>query len=368
MSVIGKASAEGRGSVRSGLGPEAYTCQSAFEDEVRRIFAPAWRHVAFTHELASPGDVLPLELAGMPIVLVRDHLGAIRCFHNVCRHRGTLLVPEPCAGRAVITCRYHGWAYGLDGGLRSTPYFGGGRDELPDGFAKSEHSLIPVACAVWHGWIFVNLDGNARPFGDYVAPLAGRVAHVPFSRLRHLATLDLGVVKANWKLIMENSLENYHVPFVHATTAVQPLEDHFDVIDGACLGTGVEVPGSPSRPTGAGAPTSLDMSALYLGLWPTFIMAAYEPATIVTHLNLPLAPDRTRRKVALFTTAETAPDAATIEGWRNLAMKVAAEDVAVFEAQQRGRASPAGADGGVLSPRWELVVAAFQSRVIEALA
>jgi choline monooxygenase len=239
---------------------------------------------------------------------------------------------------------------------------------LPQGFAKSDHGLVPVRCEVWHSWIFVNLDGTAPAFQEYIAPLARRVDHVDFANLHHLATLDLGLVRANWKFIMENSLENYHVPFVHRTTASQPLEDHFDVIDQTCLGTGVKVAGDVASARGDQAPETLDMNALYLGLWPTFIMAAYEPATVVTHLNLPIAADQTYRKVALFTTNKHSVEEKSVKSWCDLEKKVADEDVEVFEAQQAGRSSPATYDGGLLSPRWEIVVAEFRRRIANAMA
>ena len=87
------------------------------------------------HELARPGDVVPVTVAGKPVLLVRDADGEVRAFHNVCRHRCLKLVDEPGNVGPTIQCPYHSWTYKLDGALHFAPYFGG-RDPraVPDGF------------------------------------------------------------------------------------------------------------------------------------------------------------------------------------------------------------------------------------------
>ena len=100
----------------SGLPNEAYWSPDWLQLENKRIFARSWVFAASDGELAGTGAIKPLDIAGTPVILVRDAAGQVRAFHNVCRHRGTQLVSEACTVQS-ITCPYHAWIYGLDGQL-----------------------------------------------------------------------------------------------------------------------------------------------------------------------------------------------------------------------------------------------------------
>ena len=133
----------------SGLPGRCYTETSAYEEERRRLFARGWFCVAFASDLAAPGDLLPVDAMGTALLLVRTEDGGIRCFHNVCRHRGVRLVDKPERSRTAVRCPYHSWTYDLEGRLRATPHIGGvGRHEAP-GFRKSGRGLFPVRTGVW---------------------------------------------------------------------------------------------------------------------------------------------------------------------------------------------------------------------------
>ena len=220
-----------------GLPAAAYTSEAVFQLENERIFADSWVFAGLAHELGRPGDVVPVTVAGRPVLLVRDAEQQVRAFHNVCRHRCLKLVDEPCNVGPAIQCPYHSWTYRLDGALHLAPYFGG-RDPraVPAGFDRAEHGLVPVRVATWHDWVFVNLNGEAPPIEDFVAPLQRHLGGLDLSRMKHVVTIDLGEIAANWKLLMENFIEPYHVPFVHATTTEQPLTDHYTVNEPGCLG------------------------------------------------------------------------------------------------------------------------------------
>ena len=185
---------------------------------------------------------MPVTVAGRPVLLVRDAEKEVRAFHNVCRHRCLKLVDEPCNVGPAIQCPYHSWTYRLDGALHLAPYFGG-RDPraVPAGFDRAQHGLVPARVATWHDWVFVNLNGTAPPIEDFVAPLQRHLGGLDLTRMKHVVTIDLGEIAANWKLLMENFIEPYHVPFVHATTTEQPLTDHYTVNEPGCLGCAVDV-------------------------------------------------------------------------------------------------------------------------------
>jgi choline monooxygenase len=107
--------------------PGYYYGAEFYEEEQRRLFPRAWCAVAVGNQIPNAGDILPIELAGWQLILVRQPGGGIAAFHNVCRHRALLLVSEPCSGEKSIRCPWHAWRYGLDGTLQATPEIGGAR-------------------------------------------------------------------------------------------------------------------------------------------------------------------------------------------------------------------------------------------------
>ncbi len=348
--------------VARGLPASAYTSEAFFALENERIFASSWVFAGFVHELARPGDAVPVTVAGRPVLLLRDTAGGIRAFHNVCRHRCLKLVDRPGNLGRAIRCPYHAWTYGLDGGLRAAPYFGGREPRAaPAGFDRSEHGLAPVRAAAWHDWIFVNLDGAAPPFEEFVAPLRKRLDGLDLSRMQHLATIDFGEIAANWKLLIENFIEPYHVQFVHARTTDQPLGDHYTVNEPGCLGCAVDV----SRE--ARKADVLSGDSRFLTLFPNFVFGLYLPDQLGVHLDTPLAPGRTLQRRAIYS-LEPAPDSGRrAERLAALWREVHREDHAMCERLQQGRASDVAAAGGVLSPVWEDSVRNFQNLVIERL-
>ncbi|GIT54111.1 MAG: hypothetical protein Ct9H300mP16_12710 [Pseudomonadota bacterium] len=95
-------------------------------------------------------------------------------FYNVCRHRGHLLVAEPCQLGHSLRCPYHSWTYALDGSLIRTPNIGGAGVHQVEGFDLTGLGLVQVRCAVWHDLVFINLDGSPGPFDEFFEPLEKR--------------------------------------------------------------------------------------------------------------------------------------------------------------------------------------------------
>ena len=345
-----------------GLPGAAYTDEAFFALENERIFSDSWVLAGFAHELARAGDAVPVTVAGQPVLLVRDAEQRLRAFHNVCRHRCLKLVDKPCNVGRAIRCPYHSWTYGLDGGLRIAPYFGG-RDPraVPAGFDHAQHGLVAVRVATWHDWIFVNLNGTAPPLEDFVAPLRIWLDEIDLARVHHLVTIDLGVVAANWKLLIENFIEPYHVQFVHSQTTEQPLADHYTVNYPGCLGCAIDV----SRKATRGDTLSAD--SRFLTLFPNFVFGLYLPDQIGVHLDVPLAPNRTLQRRAIYGLGPEPASAARAATLAKLWRDVHREDHAICERLQQGRASGVAAGGGVLSPVWEDSVRSFQELVVERL-
>ena len=337
-----------------GLPVNAYTDAAFWQLECETVLSQYWVFAGFAHELSQPGDTLPVMVAGKPIILLRNTEGNIAAFHNACRHRCLLLIDQPKNVGKLIRCPYHAWAYDLNGGLRASPHFGGINNTRPEGFDPTKHGLIPVRSAVWHDWIFVNISGTAPAFEDYAAPLVQRLEGIDFAKVELIGLLDFGEIATNWKFIMENFIEPYHVQFVHSSTTSQPLSDHYTIIDDVCLGSAVELDQE------LGTDGNLGVSSRYLTLFPNFILGRYFPDQLGVYLNIPLGAGRTIQKRAIYTTTGKQLSATEVEGLKNLWCDVHREDHHICERLQLGRASPVATAGGVLSPQWEDSVRAFQ--------
>jgi len=342
---------------RRGLPSAAYTDANFWDAERNSVFTNNWICVGFAHELKATGDAVPVTVAGHPLLLVRNAKGEIRAFHNICRHRCLTLVDAPKNVGKLIRCPYHAWAYDLDGALKAAPHFGGANEHAAEGFDKSANSLVPVRSHVWHDWIFVNIDGKAEPFEDYAATLMARLDGIEWDKLDCIGTLDFGEIACNWKFIMENFIEPYHVQFVHSSTTDQPLEDHYTIIDGNCMGSAVDL----DEETGGSA--SLAVSSRYLALYPNFLFGRYFPDQIGVYLNIPTGPGTMIQKRGLYTTDGKPLQADEVEGLKKLWWDVHKEDHEMTERLQLGRASGIAAAGGVLSPAWEDSVRAFQDLI-----
>ena len=342
----------------------------SYASSTNGLFRKSWVFVGFAHAMRNPGDVVPVTVAGQPLVLVRGRDGEIRAFHNVCRHRGTTLVSEACHVDRLLTCPYHAWAYDLEGRLRSTPHFDGYGNHTPADFEPTSFGLVSVSSFQWHDWLFVNLDGKAMPFEQYVTPLERRMQDIEFDKVTPLATLDFGTVNANWKSLMENFMEPYHVAFVHPKTAGgQPLKNHYTVVDGLCIGCAVDVAADEEAEpsTAVLASEALDMSARYLTLFPNFVLGIYVPDQLGVHINTPVDAGHTHQRRVIYHMGQEAPSADIVESLSELWHSVHLEDHEIVERLQQGRASEVVEAGGLLSPHWEGGIRRFQELVLEAL-
>ena len=348
--------------IAHGLPALAYTNADYWNLENEKLFNNTWVFSGFAHDIPNPGDALPLTVNRQPVFLIRNKDRQIKAFHNACRHRGLKLVDTAGNVGPRLRCPYHSWVYGLSGDLRSTPYFGGPGQHTAEGFDNKEHGLLPVHCAVWHDWIFLNLSRNPDDFERFVAPLANRLSGLDLDGIIPVASLEFGDVRCNWKLLMENFIEPYHVQFVHSSTTDQPLKDHHTFIDGRCLGSAVDI----SKPVDKNTNT-LAVDSLYLTLFPNFVFGHYAPDQIGVHLNLPTDVDRTVQKRVIYITDGRERSQVEIGNLKELWYKVHREDHAMCERVQQGKASPAAAEGGRLSPHWENSVRNFQKLALDAV-
>ncbi|MDC1296645.1 Rieske 2Fe-2S domain-containing protein, partial [Alphaproteobacteria bacterium] len=318
--------------------------------------------VGYNHEFKDTGDAIPIKVAQQPILLVKNIKGNINAFHNVCSHRCVILVDQAKNVKKIISCPYHAWAYDLDGKLLASPHFGGTNKHEPKNFIKSDHGLKSIRVKVWHDWIFVNLNNNAPEFEDYAAPLINHLKDINLETIKPVATLDFGEIKTNWKFLIENFIEPYHVQFVHKKTTSQPLSDHYTIVDGICYGSGVDMEEEDS------SSDNLAVTSKYLSLFPNFIIGTYFPGQLGVYLNTPSTTDRTNQKRIIYTTKGNDLSNAQIQKQKDLWWKVHKEDHEICERLQEGRSSQISLKGGLLSPYWEDSVRTFQQIVVKSMS
>ncbi|MEU1951691.1 aromatic ring-hydroxylating dioxygenase subunit alpha [Nocardia rhamnosiphila] len=199
-------------SYEDSISPEIY------EKEREAIFKRAWLNVGRVEQVPRVGSYFTKEIhaARSSVIVVRDKEKQVRAFYNICRHRGNKLVwneipREETSGTCrQFTCKYHGWRYGLDGELTFVQQEG----EFFD-LDKSDYGLAPVHCAVWAGFIFVNLAREPeQTLREFLGPMVTDLEGYPFDRLteRYSYRSEVG---ANWKLYMDAFQEFYHAAVLH---------------------------------------------------------------------------------------------------------------------------------------------------------
>jgi choline monooxygenase len=142
----------------TGLPNQAYTSNEFFAEERDQVLGKGWAGLWFASDLPKKGYVKPVEFMGLPLVILRNKQDEIKVFHNVCSHRGMILVHDEMEVQGALRCKYHSWSYNLDGELKGTPHLGGigeHRGRLPKNGKPS--SAVP-------GWSAYALPSTARGY------------------------------------------------------------------------------------------------------------------------------------------------------------------------------------------------------------
>lgn len=370
------------------LVPEAYTADAFFALERERVFASAWVAVGCSAALREPGDVLVTEAAGRSLFVVRQHDGALRAFYNVCRHRGTqLLAAGECHVKRFVRCPYHSWAYDLDGRCVGTPLFIDS-DIPPDqqaafdmtdvaAFDRADYGLLPVLVEEWGPLVFVNLDPEASPLAEYLGDLPARTAGYRLDEWELACTAEYRI-EANYKLVAENFVEYYHLPWVHpGLVKVSPIKAHH-----RWQGTGMYVgfctsPIAPDTADGgwqsglapiSGLSPSDATSARFAWLFPNVAINIL-PNHLFIILAQPISPALTHETTYLLTHPESANGDDTeqaLEGLVRFWDTVNREDIGIVERVQRGL-STTPFPGGRLCYRFEESLHRFQNMIIDRM-
>jgi len=372
-----------------------YHDEEFFKLERDRVFKSSWVAVAELCDIANPGDIIPANVGGSPIILANDK-GTIRAFHNVCRHRGARLVKEKCTKRRTILCPYHRWGYALDGRLLAMPAFDdeASGKKLPEhiretfstkhvkDFDKEANGLFPVRVETFLGLAFVNLNAEAPPLKEWLGDLVPALADYDESLGAsgpglHPVARKTYDVAANWKVLLENYLEYYHLPAVHPELCnVSGVDEHvrkqgkgmymgFATEPLSRGGTPIDPGRLPPFPTLHAWHTEM---AYHIAIFPNTFFSLYPDAFFRIVLN-PSSAERTIEHATLLTHkgALEAEDAEaklkeTFEFWD----LINSQDIEICENVQQGTSVDAY-QGGRFSFRFEEPVHRFQNMIIDKM-
>jgi phenylpropionate dioxygenase-like ring-hydroxylating dioxygenase large terminal subunit len=249
-----------------GTGPVTYEDSISpefFEAEREAVFERSWLYVGRVEQLPRPGTYFTRELPGdlASIVVARGLDGSINAMHNVCAHRGNKVVwqehpnEESKGSCREFSCKYHGWRYGLDGGVKHVT----NEDQFFD-LDPSALGMPKVHCDVFAGFICINLSDDPEPLREFVGERLGELEAYPFEKMTQRYGFSTRI-NGNWKLAIDSVCEWYHPAYVHgrfidpdvskAEKLVPPVDAyHYDLFGRHML---TSVPGPPPlRPRGPG--------------------------------------------------------------------------------------------------------------------
>jgi choline monooxygenase len=327
-----------------------YHDPAVFERERREIFAREWLLFGRGDQLPNPGDFLAATIIGYPVIVVRQADGTLRGFHNVCRHRAAMLTQDTTGSLpgGMIRCPYHSWTYELNGCLARAPGFGA----TPE---AAEWSLFPIAADEWRGLVFIRIATKGASLIDWLGPIVALAAHYPLERQRFFMAKDQDVA-VDWKVYGENYLECYHCPNMHpglcesldiSRYTIDPHPEH-----------GLFHLYGPKRDGGM-------TDGLYFYRFPFLMLNFYEWGSSIATLE-PLGAGRVRH-INWYLFSDISPERAE-ENRRSAewSAQIVSEDLEMTVGVQRNLATGIY-DRGILSPRQERAVAAFQDMVRAAL-
>jgi phenylpropionate dioxygenase-like ring-hydroxylating dioxygenase large terminal subunit len=302
-----------------------------FEAEKDRVFGRTWQWAGHASDVAKPGDFLASEIAGEPLVLVRDAGGGLRAFSNVCRHRGSIVACGK-GNRRSLQCPYHGWTYGLDGALLAAPEFDGVRD-----FDKASVRLPPFRAETWGPFAFANLSTEGPALPEVLAGIPDEIARLrcDLSRLRFHSRKDYPV-RCNWKVYVDNFLEGYHVPTAHPSLLRELDMDRYrvDTFRFHSSQFAPLKPGKVGESRRYGGPDA-GAGALYYWVFPNWMLNVY-PDNLSLNVVLPLGPEECLVVFEWYFFEGTQDLERTAEKTIAFSDEIQREDMEICERVQRG--------------------------------
>ena len=319
-----------------------YTSPELFEQEKETIFMRDWLCVGRAEEIENPGDFMTCRILGEPVLVVRAQSGEVNAFANVCAHRG-VEVATGSGNCRHFCCPFHGWTYDLDGRLVGAPAM-----REAESFPAADCRLPLLQSGVWQGWIFISFAKNPPPLSEHVAPMERDFGYLRQDECR-LAVKTVGEFDCNWKLLVENLIDFYHLNVVHTQTNGRTFtRSAFKFTPRERSGYVARYNSGPStlsgKPVFGRMPWLFDLPDDFASaglLAPNFTFFA-RIDDIHPYVTWPLGPNRSR--IVVYSLLPRIwfdqPDfAERAEEYRAYQEKLMAEDRAMLESQQNGMAS-----------------------------
>ena len=244
-------------------------------------------------ELAEPGDFVATTVGYEPVLVVRDDEGSLHAFANICPHRGTVVAEGAGNCGTEFTCPYHGWTFSSAGALQVIP----NRRGFGDQFDKSEMGLRPLRFDTWERFVFVNVGGSAPPLASYLEAAPSLLAHHGVTELTPTVRIN-DTIDVNWKVFVDNALDDYHIPVVHAET-LQPFHEGMEFREDLgerfvnVLCAPINDFGQSLYPPREGMGDEQSRVAYAIDVFPNLTILAFPDGGITTLRLTPLAIDRT---------------------------------------------------------------------------
>ena len=287
---------------RSGLPAWAYFSQELFELECETLFKTHWQFVCHVNEAAEIGAYFTFDVAGERALVIRGHDGILRGFHNLCRHRGSRIVPDArgVCNKAMV-CPYHGWAYNLDGGLRGIA----NRDTFPPMQAE-KWGLKPLEMEIWNGLVFIRFQAGPQPaVAEILARFDDEIASYDLANMVPTDSNSMDdLLAVNWKSVRDVDNEGYHVRQAHPGLHQLYGDGYFDepYANGTSRSVGTFNEAYGHRwsvrkyreilPEAENLPLHQRRQWIYFGMFPNFVLGLY-PDSVIYYQEVPQSATQT---------------------------------------------------------------------------
>ncbi|MDB0073832.1 aromatic ring-hydroxylating dioxygenase subunit alpha [Planktomarina temperata] len=287
---------------RSGLPGWAYFSQELFELECETLFKTHWQFVCHVNEAAEIGAYVTFDVAGERALVIRGHDGILRGFHNLCRHRGSRIVPDArgVCNKAMV-CPYHGWAYNLDGGLRGIA----NRDTFPPMQAE-KWGLKPLEMEIWNGLVFIRFQAGPQPaVAEILARFDDEIASYDLANMVPTDSNSMDdLLAVNWKSVRDVDNEGYHVRQAHPGLHQLYGDGYFDepYANGTSRSVGTFNEAYGHRwsvrkyreilPEADHLPLHQRRQWIYFGMFPNFVLGLY-PDSVIYYQEVPQSATQT---------------------------------------------------------------------------
>lgn len=298
-----------------------------YERELKNVFGKGWHYIGFANDLSSPGSYISGRIGRDPVLVTRDKVGQLHALSNVCRHRGTVLLPNARGQISSISCRYHGWNYGLDGCLKSAPQFEGVAN-----FDFSKNGLPKLRADILGPFIFATLDAGSPPISALASDWNKRMPESMFKNLEFHSTVSYDI-ECNWKVFVDNYLDGgYHIGTLHKGLAsvLNDAEYQNEIFDLSSLQS------VPLKKATDATVTSVRQGdkAYYWWMYPNFMVNVYD-GVMDTNFVEPLGPEKCRVLFSYYFNRKDFSEE-RIQNSIEVAHRVQLEDQEISQSVQQG--------------------------------